>query len=129
MTYVTDPIGDFITRMRNAQAARRPSCTAPHSKMKLALAELMKREGWLQDVKVIGEEPKLTIEVTFIPGKRRLVLERKSKPGRRLYTSASELRPILRGFGQAILTTSQGLVTDKEAREKKIGGEYLCTIS
>ncbi len=129
MTYVTDPIGDLLTRMRNAQSARRDTCKAPHSKLKLALCELLKREGWIQDVKVIGEEPKLTIEVTFIPGKRRLVLERVSKPGRRLYTSASELKPVLRGFGQAILTTSQGLITDKEAKEKKIGGEYLCTIS
>jgi small subunit ribosomal protein S8 len=129
MTYVTDPIGDLLTRIRNAQAARRDTCTAPHSKMKLALCELLKREGWIKDVAVTGEEPKLQILVTFLPGKRRLVLKRESKPGRRLYTSASELKPVLSGYGQAILTTSQGLITDKEARQKKIGGEYLCTIS
>ncbi len=129
MTYVTDPIGDLLTRMRNAQAARRDTCRIPHSKMKLALCELLKREGWLKDVQVSGESPKLQIDVTFLESKRRLVLTRMSKPGRRVYTSIADLKPILRGFGQAILTTSQGLVTDKEAKEKKLGGEYLCTVS
>lgn len=97
--------------------------------MKLALCELLKREGWLKDVQVSGESPKLQIDVTFLESKRRLVLTRMSKPGRRVYTSIADLKPILRGFGQAILTTSQGLVTDKEAKEKKLGGEYLCTVS
>ena len=128
MTYVNDPIGDFLTRMRNAQAARGKTCRAPHSKMKLALAELMKREGLLQDVRVTGEEPKLAIEVEFVPGKT-LTLTRASKPGRRVYSKAAELKPVLRGYGIAVVTTSEGLLTDSEARKRKLGGEVLCTIS
>lgn len=128
MAYVNDPIGDFLTRMRNAQAARRHSCRAPLSRIKLELCELMVREGWLEKVEVIGEAPKQDIEVTFVPGKK-LTLARVSKPGRRTYAKSAELRPILRGYGQAILTTSQGLMTDAEARKKKIGGEVLCTVA
>ncbi len=128
MAYVNDPIGDFLTRIRNAQAARRHSCKAPLSRIKKELAELMQREGWIEGFEVLGEAPKQTIEVRFVPGKR-LELKRVSKPGQRIYTKSSELRPVMRGYGQAILTTSAGLMTDKEARTKKVGGEVLCTIS
>jgi len=128
MTYVNDPIGDLLTRMRNAQSARKATCVAPHSRIKLELCELLKKEGWLQDVRVIGEAPKQEIEVTFVPGKT-IALKRISTPGRRVYSKSQELRPVLRGYGQAIITTSQGLMTDAEARKKKIGGELLCTIS
>lgn len=127
-SYVNDPIGDFLTRMRNAQDARKAGCSAPWSKMKLELAELMKKEGWLADVKVTGDAPKQDIEVTFDPEKK-LLLSRVSKPGRRVYAKSEELKPILRGYGMSILTTSQGIMTDKEARQKKIGGEVLCTIA
>jgi small subunit ribosomal protein S8 len=96
--------------------------------MKLELAELLKREGWIQDVAVVGEEPKQELEITFLPEKE-LTLKRMSRPGRRLYMSAKDLKPVLQGFGIAVLTTSQGLLTDKEARTKKVGGEVLCTIS
>ena len=128
MTYVNDPIGDLLTRMRNAQSARKATCVAPHSRLKQELCELLKKEGWLEDVRVIGEAPKQELEVTFVPGKK-LTLERVSSPGRRVYTKSQELRPVLRGYGQAIITTSEGLMTDKDARKKKIGGELLCTIS
>jgi small subunit ribosomal protein S8 len=129
MTFVTDPIGDLLTRMRNAQAARRTSCRAPHSLLKQELCELLKREGWIADVQVTGEAPKLNLVVTFLSGKRRLTLERISKPGRRVTTPYADLKPVLRGYGQAILTTSQGLLTDAQARERKLGGEVLCTVS
>jgi small subunit ribosomal protein S8 len=128
MTYVTDPIGDLLTRMRNAQGARRSSCVAPWSRLKQSLCELLKKEGWIEDVRVIGEAPKQSLEVSFIPGKT-LELTRISKPGRRAYAGADELKPVLRGYGSAILTTSQGLMTDKEARQRKIGGEVLCTVA
>ena len=128
MTYVNDPIGDLLTRIRNAQAARRNSCRAPHSRIKLELCELLKKEGWIQEVTVLGDAPKQEIEVTFAPEKT-LLLERVSKPGRRVYGKAAELRPVLRGYGHAILTTSAGLMTDVEARKRKIGGEILCTIA
>jgi small subunit ribosomal protein S8 len=128
MTYVNDPIGDLLTRIRNAQGARRNSCRAPWSRMKQELCELLKKEGLVEDVRVIGESPKQELEVSFVPGKT-LELKRVSKPGRRVYSGAAELKPVLRGYGVAILTTSQGLMTDKQARAKKVGGELLCTIS
>lgn len=115
--------------MRNAQHARRPTCRAPWSKIKQKLLELLKSEGWIADVQVVGEAPKQDLEVTFNADKPALELKRVSKPGRRAYTGTAELKPVLQGFGIAVLTTSQGLLTDKEARKKKIGGEVLCTIS
>lgn len=129
MTYVTDPIGDLLTRIRNAQKVGKDSCTAPHSKIKLQLLELLKREGWIADVQVTGDAPKLTLEITFNPLKKSLTLTRASKPGRRTYVGVAELRPVLQGFGIAVITTSQGLMTDAQAREKNVGGEILCTIS
>jgi len=128
MTYVTDPIGDLLTRIRNAQAARRHSCRAPLSRLKKELCDLLVVEGWLQSVEIVGEAPKQEIEVYFVPGKI-LTLKRESKPGRRLYQGTAELKPVQRGYGQAILTTSQGILTDRDARKRKIGGELLCTIS
>lgn len=128
MTYVTDPIGDLLTRIRNAQAARRLACRAPWSCLKQKLCELLLREGWLQDFQVSGVDPKRELEVTFVPGKV-LFLKRISRPGRRWYAGARELRPVLRGFGIAVLSTNQGVMTDKEAREKHVGGEILCTIA
>ena len=129
MVIVSDPIGDLITRMRNAQHARRPTCMAPWSKIKQQLCELLKQEGWIAGVAVVGEEPKQDLEITFLPEKSSLTLKRVSKPGRRVYAAASELKPVLQGFGIAVITTSQGLLTDKEARKKRVGGEVLCTIS
>ena len=128
MSIVNDPIGDLPTRMRNAQSGRKASCRAPWSRIKQELCELMKREGLLEQVDIVGEEPKRDIEVTFIPG-RTLALKRVSTPGQRQYRKSSELRPVLRGFGIAIITTSEGLITDKEARKRKLGGEILCTVS
>lgn len=128
MTYVNDPIGDLLTRIRNAQAARRKKTTAPHSRMKLELCELLVREGMLEKVEVIGEAPKQSVSLTFVPGKT-LILARSSKPGRRVYSKATELKPVMRGYGISILTTSEGLLTDREARKRKVGGEVLCTIA
>jgi small subunit ribosomal protein S8 len=128
MTAVNDPIGDLLTRIRNAQAVRKASCMAPWSRIKQELCEVLKREGMIEDVRVTGEAPHQEMEVIFVRG-RTLTLKRQSKPGRRLYSKSTELRPVLRGFGIAVLTTSQGLLTDKEAKAKKIGGEVLCTIS
>ncbi len=128
MTYVNDPIGDLLTRIRNAQAAKRKYTTAPWSRIKQELCELLIREGMIQTVEVKGDAPKLNLIVTFVPGKT-LMLSRVSKPGRRLYSGATELKPVLRGYGISILTTSEGLLTDKEARKRNVGGEVLCTIA
>jgi small subunit ribosomal protein S8 len=128
MTNVNDPIGDFLTRMRNAQAARKAMCRAPWSRLKQELCEVLKKNGWIEMYEVVGEEPKQEIEVSFVLG-RTVDFQRVSKPGRRVYSGSSDLMPVLRGFGAAILTTSQGILTDKEARQRKIGGEVLCTVS
>lgn len=127
-SFVNDPIGDMLTRLRNSQGARREICRIPHSRLKKELADLLKKEGWIQDVAVAGDAPKQWIEVTFVPGKT-LTLQRVSKPGRRVYRRTAEMRPVLHGFGAAVLTTSKGLMTDSQARKEKIGGEVLCTIS
>ena len=129
MVIVSDPIGDLVTRMRNAQHARRESCRAPWSRIKQELCELLKREGWIAEVAVTGEAPKQEIEVTFQPQKSALELKRISTPGRRVYAGSAELRPILGGFGIAVLTTSRRLMTDREARKQRVGGEILCTVS
>ena len=128
-SFVNDPIGDLLTRMRNAQHARRTMCVVPWSKIKQQLCELLKRGGWITDVVVTGEVPKQILEITFNPERPPLTLTRVSKPGQRRYKGSKELRPVLSGFGIAVLTTSNGLMTDKEARAKKVGGEVLCTIS
>lgn len=128
MPLLSDPIGDLVTRMRNAQHARRDECRAPWSKIKVELCEILKREGYLADVAVEGDAPKQEVVVTFVKDKE-LTLQRVSKPGRRVYQGARELKPVLNGYGLAIITTSHGLMTDKQAREKKLGGEVLCTIS
>jgi small subunit ribosomal protein S8 len=129
MTLLSDPIGDLLTRIRNAQAAGRTECRAPWSRLKQRLCELLKREEWLADVQVVGDKPKQELLLSFRSGRSPLILKRVSKPGRRVYSSTEELDPVLRGFGMAVLTTSQGLMTDKEARKKKIGGEVLCTVA
>lgn len=128
MSGISDPIADLLARMRNAQSARKDACRIPHSRLKQQLCELLKREDWIADVAVEGEVPSKEIVVTFIPEKK-LTLERVSKPGRRTYTKAADIKSVLRGFGIAVLTTSKGLLTDKQAREQKVGGEILCTVS
>ncbi len=129
MAVISDPIGDLLTRMRNAQSAGRAQCRAPLSKLKQQLCELLAREGWLQGVAVEGEAPKQELVISFLADRPALSLKRASKPGRRLYQAVDELKIVESGFGIAILTTSQGLITDREARLKKIGGEVLCIIS
>lgn len=128
MPIVNDPIGDLLTRMRNAQAARKKHCMAPWSRIKEELCNVLQREGWLEKVEVTGDEPFKDIRVTFVPGKT-LTLARISKPGRRVYAPAKDLKPVLRGYGMAVITTSKGLLTDDEARNQGVGGEVLCTIA
>ncbi|MEK7218003.1 MAG: 30S ribosomal protein S8 [Patescibacteria group bacterium] len=128
MPILSDPIGDLLTRMRNAQKARHTSCSAPWSRINEELLTLLKKEGWVAEVRVLGEAPKQEVEVVFDPGKK-LTLQRVSTPGRRVYSGARELKPVLQGYGIAVVTTSHGLLTDKEARKRKVGGEVLCTVS
>lgn len=129
MTYVNDPIGDLLTRIRNAQHARHNSCLAPYSRLKEELLKAMKTDGWITEVKKVGENPKFELEVTFADDKPGLELTRVSKPGRRVYEKSADIKPVLNGFGSAFISTSQGVMTDKQARSENMGGELLCTIA
>jgi small subunit ribosomal protein S8 len=126
---VTDPIADLLTRIRNAQHARRDSCVCPWSRHKEEICRILQREGFLAEVLSEGEGKDRMLVLHFVSGKPALMLKRASKPGRRVYSGKSALKPVLRGLGIAVLSTSAGLLTDKEARAKGIGGEVLCTVA
>lgn len=126
---VTDPIADLLTRIRNAQHARNPACRAPWSRHKQEICELLKREGYLGNVCIEGEGTDKELLLEFAEGRLRLTLRRVSKPGRRIYRGKSVLAPVLRGLGIAILSTNKGLMTDREARKRGLGGEVLCIVS
>ena len=126
---LTDPIGDLITRMRNAQHGRRTECRAPWSRIKQQICEVMKANGYLADVQTEGEGPEKVLVAVFRTDRAELLLKRVSTPGGRKYVGADDIRHFLHGSAMAVLSTSSGLMTDKEAREKKIGGELLCTVS
>lgn len=131
----SDPIADMLTRIRNALMAGHTSVAIPHSKVKLALAKILKDEGYVEDVTVGEETPVPMIHVTLkYWGKRRerrpviTNLQRVSKPGRRLYVGKSEIPWVLSGMGISILTTPKGLMTGQHARRQGLGGEVLCYI-
>lgn len=131
----SDPIADMLTRIRNALMAGHASVAIPHSKVKLALANILKDEGYIQDVSVGDETPVAMIHVTLkYWGKRRerrpviSHVQRVSKPGRRVYVGKSEIPWVLSGMGIAILTTPQGLMTGQQARRQGFGGEVLCYV-
>lgn len=126
---VSDPIGDLLTRIRNAQHGRRTECRAPWSKLKQGICDLLKTHGYVANSFTEGEGIEKEVVVTFLDDRMPLELKRISTPGGRTYVGSSEIRQHLHGAAIGIISTSQGLLTDKEAREKKLGGEFLCTIS
>ena len=126
---LSDPIGDLLTRMRNAQHGRHTDCRAPWSRLKQSLCELLKSEGYLADAKSDGAGPEKEVVVAFRDDRPVLILKRISTPGARVYVSAGEIRHYLHGNSLAILSTSLGLIIDKVAREKNVGGELFCTVS
>lgn len=130
---MTDPIADFLTRIRNAVKVGHRVVNIPGSKMKVSMASILKEKGYILNYKVEEEGPKTNIKIalkyhpeTKTPAIKSLV--RVSKPGLRCYTSAEEMPRVLNGLGIAILSTSQGLMTDKEARQRNVGGEVLCYV-
>ncbi|GEP20118.1 30S ribosomal protein S8 [Pediococcus argentinicus] len=129
---MTDPIADFLTRIRNANMVRHESLEVPASKIKHDIAEILKNEGFIKDVEYIDDDKQGIIRVFLKYGKNneRVItgLKRISKPGLRSYVKSDEVPKVLNGLGIAIISTSQGVVTDKEARAKKIGGEVLAYI-
>lgn len=127
----TDPISDLLTRIRNGQQAHLDTVVSPSSRMKFAIAKIMEREGFVGAVKEMSEGPKKTISITLKYDGRQPVIrfiKRISTPGRRVYRGASELPRVLSDIGIAIISTSLGLMTNKEARKRKLGGEVLCEI-
>lgn len=128
----SDPIADFLTRIRNAVAAGHSTVVIPSSKMKVSMAHILKREGYIRDVKIEGEAPKQMIKLTlkYGPDNESVItgLKRVSKPGLRQYVNAENLPRVLNGLGIALLTTSSGIITDIEARKSHVGGEVLCHI-
>ncbi|RMG46109.1 MAG: 30S ribosomal protein S8 [Acidobacteria bacterium] len=129
---MTDPIADMLTRIRNALAARHQRVDIPASKIKTEIARVLKEEGYINTFKVIGEGPRKTLRIylKYGPEGEDVIthLERVSKPGRRVYVGAEEIPYVLQGLGICILTTSQGIMTGREARRRHIGGEVLCYI-
>jgi small subunit ribosomal protein S8 len=130
----TDPIADMLTRIRNANAALHETVRMPSSKLKERLAAILEREGYIggYDVRPAERGPGriLEIRLKYAPDRTRTIggLRRVSKPGRRVYARADEVPRVLGGLGVAVLSTSQGLMTDAEARRRRIGGEVLCYV-
>jgi len=127
---MSDPISDMLTRIRNAGAAQVPTIELPHSHIKESIAKILKSEGYVHDVSVEGEtKKKIKIRLKF-NGKKSVIegLKRVSKPGLRRYVGSTEIPRVRGGLGVAIVSTSEGLLTDQQARKKNLGGELLCYI-
>jgi small subunit ribosomal protein S8 len=128
---MTDPIADMLTRIRNAQSAGKADVTMPSSKAKLAIAGVMKEEGYITDFSVSSDaKPNMTVTLKYYQGNPVIdEMKRVSRPGLRIYKNKDELPKVLNGLGIAIISTSAGVMTDKKARTEGRGGEVICTIS
>ncbi len=131
---MTDPIADMLTRIRNAVSVEKPYVDIPTSRVKRGVADVLKREGFIWDWKEVDEgnpSQTLRLELKYGPNGERVIqsIKRISKPGRRLYSHSKDLRPVLGGMGIRIISTSKGVISDREARRDKVGGEVLCEVS
>jgi small subunit ribosomal protein S8 len=129
---MTDPISDMLTRIRNGQKARKVSVRMPASNAKTAVARVLKDEGYIADYSTTedGQKAELTVELKYYEGKPVIEnIKRISKPGLRIYRGKEDLPKVLGGLGVAIVSTSAGVMSDRQAREQGIGGEVLCVIS
>ena len=129
---LTDPIADMLTRIRNAVRVERQHVDVPVSKVKRGLADVLKREGYIWDWSEVGEgaQKALRLELKYGPNGEHVIqhIKRISTAGKRIYRKATELRPVLNGMGISIISTSGGVISDREARQKKLGGEVLCEL-
>lgn len=131
---MTDPIADMLTRIRNAVSVERPQVEMPASKVKRGVADVLKREGFIWDWAEVNdaENPfsSLRLELKYGPAGEKVIrkIRRISKPGCRVYSRSVDLRPVLNGLGISILSTSKGVMSDREARQQKVGGEVLCEV-
>ena len=130
--HITDPIADMLTRLRNASAARHESVDVPASKMKKAIAEILLEEGYIKSFQVVEDGGQGVIKIArkyTATGEKAITgIRRVSKPGLRVYAPADELPQVLRGLGVAVISTSRGVMTDKQARAAHIGGEVLAFV-
>lgn len=129
---MTDPIADLATRIRNANAVGKKVVSIPHSKLKAGICDALKREGFIEDFSVEAGHVQGLLKVNLKFGRdgEKVIrsIQRVSKPGRRLYYRSSEVRPTLRGMGITVITTTSGVLSDREARAKKVGGEPLLEV-
>jgi len=129
---ITDPIADFLTRIRNGALAKHPRVEMPSSKMKVEIARILKEEGYLANFKVVEEKGKKTLRVflRYTPDRRSVItdLRRVSKPGSRRYVGKFGIKPVVGGMGIAIVSTPRGLMTGHTARKEGVGGELLCEV-
>ena len=129
---MTDPIADMLTRIRNSLQIERTSVDMPTSKVKVGIAGAMQREGYIWDYEVIEQQPQnvLRINLKYGPNGELVIrkIDRTSKPGRRVYANVKEMPVVLQGLGVCILSTNQGVLSNREAKKKGVGGEVLCTI-
>jgi len=129
---MTDPIADMLTRIRNAQLIERATVAMPSSKVKIAIAKVLKDEGYIDGYKVGGEEQKPMLEIALRYHAGRPVIEkieRVSKPGLRIYKSNDDIPRVMNGLGIAVVSTSRGVMTDRAARAAGVGGEVLCIVA
>jgi len=126
-----DPISDMLTRIRNGQAASKVSVKMPSSKQKVAIAAVLKAEGYVTEYVVSGDtKPELEVTLKYFEGKKVIdTIKRVSRPGLRIYKGATDLPKVMAGLGIAIVSTSQGVMTDRAARKASIGGEIICYVS
>lgn len=135
---MTDPIADLLTRIRNAAAIRNTTVRAPRSKLKVAIADVLKREGYIRDHRIVESKPSegvgpqgwIEIDLKYGPDDEDVIcsITRVSKPGRRVYRAAAEVKPVMGGLGIDILSTSRGVLSDREARAKNVGGEVVARV-
>ena len=129
---MTDPIADLLTRIRNAVRVRHTSVDIPYSNVKMQVLETLKREGYIAEIKDVGEGKARLARVYLKYGRLGepviQEIQRESSPGRRVYRTCAELEPVLRGIGIAIISTSKGVLSDRECRKQQVGGEVMCKV-
>ena len=128
---MSDPIADLLARIKNAQAVGRPTVSCPDSKVKRAILQVLQDEGYIDGFSVGENSRDLTVEIKYYAGGRPVIemLQRESRPGLRRYRRAGQLRPVRQGLGVAVVSTSQGVISDHRARELGVGGEVLCLVA
>jgi len=129
---MTDTVSDMLARIRNAGGARHAEMTCPASKLKIAVAKVLSEEGFVGVIRLGGDEkkPTLTVELRYQDDGRLMIegMRRVSKPGRRIYLGADEVKQVREGLGMAVLSTSRGVLCDRDARAQKVGGEVICEV-